>query len=872
MIKKCNLDIIFFGIGIVNMEENSKKKKEKDRSYTPMMEQYLEVKRQHPDLIILYRLGDFYEMFFDDAITCSKELQLFLTGKSAGKEEKVPMCGIPHHAYLTYVQKLLENGHKVGIVEQLEDPKAAKGIVKRDVVQIITPGANLEIKGNDNNYLACLLDYKFMYVLALADLSTGEIDVTNVKYTYNDILSTLVNYDVKELIIPTSLDASLINLIKTNTKICITYYNNDHVDITYEPLFEYINDERQITCISTLMNYLKETQKRELDYFKPANNIVLDKFLKLDYNSRVNLELTKNLSGDGDFGTLYWLLNKTKTPMGARLLKNYINEPSASLDEINHRLNMVQSLIENFLIRGDLINQLDKIYDLDRLIARVGFDSCSGKEMLQLKASLDVVPFIKDILKQLNDREFDEVSSNIYDFTELTSTLDKAIDPNCPNTIKEGGIFKKGFNEELDRVIDMSTKGKNYLLEIENKEKQRTGIKTLKVGYSKIFGYYIEVSNGQLSQIKDEYGYIRKQTMTTGERYITQELKEVEQELLHAQETRLDMEYKLFQKLREYVKGFTNKIQMLSTSVAILDVMCSLALVSSQNNYVRPEFNKQRDIKIIDARHPVIEKVNPSKQFVSNSYIMDNSLNVLVITGPNMGGKSTYMRELALIVIMAQLGCYVPATSCSLYVFDSVFTRIGASDDLIKGESTFMVEMSETNRALQNATANSLLLFDEIGRGTATYDGMALAQGIIEYIVNHVHAKTLFSTHYHEITKMVDHIKEVENIHVSVLENDKDITFLYKVEQGPMDKSYGINVARLASLPDEVISRAEEILAKLENNKIDYNQLKNAVKVEKVKVDDENKEIIDTLKKLDPLTLTPLQALNLLYELKKKVK
>ncbi len=854
------------------MQENSKKKKEKETSYTPMMEQYLEVKRQHPDLIILYRLGDFYEMFFDDAITCSKELQLFLTGKSAGKEEKVPMCGIPHHAYLSYVQKLLENGHKVGIVEQLEDPKASKGIVKRDVVQIITPGANLEIKGNDNNYLACLLDYKFMYVLALADLSTGEIDVINVKYTYNDILSTLVNYDVKELIIPTYLDASLINLIKSNTKICITYYNNDHVDITYEPLFEYINDERQITCISTLMNYLKETQKRELDYFKPANNIVLDKFLKLDYNSRINLELTKNLAGEGDYGTLYWLLNKTKTPMGARLLKNYINEPSASLDEINHRLNMVQSLIENFLLRGDLINQLDKIYDLDRLIARVGFDSCSGKEMLQLKASLDVVPFIKDIVKELNNKEFDQVLNNIFDFSELTSILEKAIEPNCPNTIKEGGIFKKGFNEELDRIIDMSTKGKNYLLDIENKEKQRTGIKTLKVGYSKIFGYYIEVSNGQLSQIKDEYGYIRKQTMTTGERYITQELKEVEQELLHAQETRIDMEYKLFQKLREYVKSYTNKIQMLSTSVATLDVMCSLAVISSQNNYVRPEFNKQRDIKIIDARHPVIEKVNPSKQFVSNSYIMDNSLNVLVITGPNMGGKSTYMRELALIVIMAQLGCYVPCSSCSLYVFDAVFTRIGASDDLIKGESTFMVEMSETNRALQNATSNSLLLFDEIGRGTATYDGMALAQGIIEYIVNHVHAKTLFSTHYHEITKMVDHIKQVKNIHVSVLENDKDITFLYKVEQGPMDKSYGINVARLASLPDEVISRAEQILAKLENNKIDYDQLKNAVKVEKVKVDDQNKEIIDTLKKLDPLTLTPLQALNLLYELKKKVK
>ncbi len=855
------------------MEKNNKEKKQENKSeYTPMIEQYLEVKKQHPDLIILYRIGDFYEMFFEDALTCSKELQLFLTGKSAGKQDKVPMCGIPHHAYLTYVQKLLENGHKVGIVEQLEDPKEAKGLVKRDVIQIITPGANLEIKGNDNNYLACLLDFKFLYVLALADLSTGELNVMNVKYTYNDILSTLVNYDVKELIIPTFLDANLINTIKTNTKICITYYNNDHIDITYEPLFEYLKDQRHITCVSCLMNYLKETQKRDLDYFKPANNIVLDKYLRLDYNSRTNLELTKNLSGDGDYGTLYWLLNKTKTPMGARLLKNYINEPSASLDEITHRLNMVQTLIEKFLLRGDLITQLDKIYDLDRLIARVGFDSCSGKELLQLKASLEVVPFIKDILNQINDNEFNQIQNGISDFKELTSTLENAIDPNCPNTIKEGGIFKKGFNAELDRIIDISTKGKNYLLDIESKEKQKTGIKTLKVGYSKTFGYFIEVSNGALSQIKPEFNYIRKQTLTTGERFITQELKDVEQELLHAQETRIDMEYKLFQKLREYVKGFTNQIQLLATNIAILDVMCSLALVSSQNNYVRPIFNKERKIEIIDGRHPVIEKVNPAKQFVSNSYIMDNSLSVLVITGPNMGGKSTYMRELALLVIMAQIGCYVPATSCSLYVFDAIFTRIGASDDLIKGESTFMVEMSETNRALANATSNSLLLFDEIGRGTATYDGMALAQGIIEYIVNNLHAKTLFSTHYHEITKMVDHLKEVKNIHVSVLEKDKNITFLYKVEDGPMDKSYGINVARLANLPEQVILRAEEILQKLENNKIDYDKLKSAVITQEVKKDDENKEIIDTLKKLDPLTLSPLQALNLLYELKQKVK
>ena len=852
------------------MKKDTSKKEE--QSFTPMIQQYLEVKRKHPDLIILFRIGDFYEMFFDDAVLASKELQLFLTGKFAGNKEKVPMCGIPHHAYLNYVNKLLENGHKVGIVEQLEDPKLAKGLVKRDVIQIITPGANLEIKGIDNNYIASLIDASYIYAIALADLSTGEIDVINLKHTATDVLAILVNYDVKELVISTSLDANLINTIKANLKVCLSYYNNDNYDLSYEPLFKYIKDQRQMSAISKLMNYLIETQKRELDYFKPARNLGLEKVLKLDYSTRINLELIKSLANSTTYGSLFWILNKTSTPMGARLLKSRILEPSASLSEITHRLNCLDILIDNFLVRGDLKNQLEQIYDLERLIARVSYDSCSGKEMLQLKASLSIVPSIKELLNKLNNKEFLDIQADLADFTELVNILEKAIDPNCPPTIKDGGIFKLGYDSELDKVIKMATEGKNYLLDIEQREKEKTGIKTLRVGYSKIFGYYIEISNGQLNLVKPEYNYIRKQTMTSGERFITEELKNVESQILHAQEVRLDMEYKMFQKLREYVKTWTLKIQNLATGIAKLDFLVSLALVSSENNYTRPTFNNERKVEIKEARHPVIEKVMPLKQFVSNDYIMGSDLDVLVITGPNMGGKSTYMRELALIVIMAQLGCYVPASKANLFVFDAIFTRIGASDDLIKGESTFMVEMSETNRALQNATNNSLLLFDEIGRGTATYDGMALAQAIIEYNLAKIGAKTLFSTHYHEITKLVSTLKGVENVHVAVLEKDGEITFLYKVEKGAMDKSYGINVAKLAGLPDEVISRAKEILAELENQKINFASICQTPIKKEVTLVDKNQEIIDKLKTIDPLTLSPLEALNLLYELKKKVK
>jgi DNA mismatch repair protein MutS len=842
--------------------------------FTPMIEQYLAVKAEHPDVIIMYRIGDFYEMFFDDAKLASKELQLYLTGKSAGKKDRVPMCGIPHHAYLPYVQKLINNGHKVGIVEQMEDPKLAKGLVKRDVIQIITPGANLEIKGDDNNFLASIVDCKFCYVIALADLSTGELSVFNVGHSYEDVLAQLVNYDVKETVVSTSLDAGLINIIKGNTKICITYFNNDENSLSYEPLFRFIKDDRQMTAIAKLMNYLKETQKRDLDYFKPAVNKIMAKVLKLDHSSRVNLELTKNIAGGSSYGSLYWLLNECKTPMGARLLKSYIEEPSADINEIQLRLNMVETLINNFLERGDLDNELDQIYDLDRLVARVGFDSCSGREMLQLKNSLLIVPKIKNILKAVNSPYFASIFDGLGDFSELSALLEKSISPDCPLTIKDGGIFKMGYDSHLDEVIKMSKDGKAWLVDLENKEKEKTGIHNLKVGYSKIFGYFIEVSNGSINQVKPEFGYIRKQTMTTGERYITPELKDAESKILHAEEERVDLEYKMFQELRNVVKGYTDKIQKLSEEIARLDVIVSLAKVSAENGYVRPSFNNQRRIDVVDARHPVIEKVMPMKRFVSNDYKLDSDLEVLIITGPNMGGKSTYMREFALIVIMAQLGCFVPASKCDLYVFDAIFTRIGASDDLIKGESTFMVEMAETNRALRNATQDSLLLFDEIGRGTATYDGMALAQAIIEYVVKDIHAKTLFSTHYHEITTLVSDMKTVENVHVSVKETNGDITFLYKIEKGPMDKSYGINVARLAGLPEELLNRANEILIHLEDKKIDYSGLKSEINtpiLAKTK-DDVNEKAIIAIKAADPLTMSPLEALNFIFELKKEIK
>jgi len=837
-----------------------------DGKFTPMVMQYIEIKKKHPEVLIFFRLGDFYELFFDDAKLASRELQLYLTSKAAGNNQKIPMCGIPHRAYLTYVSKLIDKGYKVGIVEQMEDPKLTKTLVQRDVIQIISPGANLELKEDSNNFIGALMESDFAYILAYADLSTGEQFVTNINHDYRSVLAMISNLDIKEIVVSTSFDASLINFIKENLHVVFSYNNDDNTSIEMEPLFAYLKDARHMKCVAKLYNYLVDSQKRKLDYFQPVVNRLAKKSLGLDHSSRVNLELTRSLSGEGSYGTLYWLLNKTSTSMGARLLRSFIEEPSCDIKEIELRQNIIQDLLDNFLARGDIKEALSSIYDLDRLIGRVGFNSCSGREMLQLKKSLMAVPALKNILKTLPVDHFGNIYNKLGDFTQLTDLLERAINPECPMNISEGGIFKKGYDERLDELIDISGNGKEWLIKIENKEKERTGIRNLKVGYNRVFGYYIEISNSFLSQIKPEFGYIRKQTLTNGERFITEDLKEAENKLVNAEQSRIILEQKLFQELRQHVASYTTAIQTLGKAIAFLDVMVSLSEVASEGGYIRPTFNTERRIEVIDARHPVIEKVLPDKEFVTNDYVMDKDTDILIITGPNMGGKSTYMREFALLVIMAQMGSFLPAKKAELYLFDNIFTRIGASDDLIKGQSTFMVEMSECNAALRNATSESLILFDEIGRGTATYDGMALAQAILEYLVEHVHAKTLFSTHYHEITNLVSNMPSIKNVHVSVSEKEGKVTFLYKIQDGPMDKSYGINVASLASLPDSLIKRAKVILNALEEKKIDFEGIK-----ENIVVSDEKKDELKTyIKSLDPMTLSPLEALNILFELKKR--
>lgn len=832
--------------------------------YTPMVRQYLSIKEKNKDVVLMFRIGDFYEMFFQDAKIASQELQLFLTRKAAGNGVKIPMCGIPHHAYLSYAQKLLDNGHKVAIVEQLEDPKKTNKLVKRGIIQVITPGANLDLRTSDNNFIASLEPGGGACSLVYADLSTGEIFATNIPDDQRDILSKLMSLDVKELVLPTSADAGLIQAIKENSPICISYCNNQESTLDIEPLFENIRDPRQITALSRLMNYLSDTQKRELSFFKPARNIVSQSVMKLDYSTMVNLELVKSLDGKHTFGTLYWLLNHCSTPMGSRFLKSAIEAPLADLSAIKEREEAVSWLVANYLKRQDLADQLTGVYDLDRLIVRISYGSANAHDMLQLKKSLQVVPGLRKTLTDNGSRLLNSILSKMTTFQPLIDLLEKAVREDAPLTITEGGIFKRGYDKDLDELIDLTTDSKKWINELENKEKERTGIKNLRVGYTKAFGYYIEISKGNVADVKPEFGYIRKQTLTTGERYTTQDLQDRESKILHGDELRMDKEYNLFQDLRAKVGTYTKAIQDLSSALALLDFLVSIATVSSDNGYVCPVFCDDRDVEVKDARHPVIEKAQPEKEFVANDYVMDKDTDVLIITGPNMGGKSTYMREFALLAIMAQLGMYVPAGSCQIPVFDAVFTRIGASDDLIKGQSTFMVEMEETNRALKQADSASLILFDEIGRGTATYDGMALAQAILEYDIAKVHAKTFFSTHYHELTSLSDKYKEMKNVHVSVSEDNGKITFLYKIKDGPMDKSYGINVAQLAGLPGEVLVRATQILKALEENGNGSESIPKIVIHEDMP---KPNAIVGELAMVDPVNMSPLDALRLVFKL-----
>ena len=836
---------------------------------TPMMRQYLEIKNENEDIIIFFRLGDFYEMFFEDAINVSHELELTLTGKNAGLEERIPMCGIPHHASNIYIEKLIEKGYKIGICEQLEDPKnVGKGIVKRGIIQIISKGTNVNnesLNEKENNYIGSIIDFEHAYVISYADISTGDIYTKILEHNISKLVSEIVSIGICEVITPDKTDRTIVNLLKNQFKIAVSIYDSNNEINDYKYIYEDIGDIRHINTIKYLLTYINDTQKRNLTHLKKAV-IKEDKdYLKMDIHTKRNLELTETLRLKQRNYSLIWLLDKTKTAMGSRMLKNFIENPLINRDEINKRYDMVETLLREFILKGDLQNLLFEVYDLERLSGRVAFGNANARDLIQLKNSLKVLPHIKAILKELNF--YHEIES----LPELYNLLEKSIYEAPPITLKEGFLIKDGYNNELDELKSLRKGGKDFVAKFELEERERTGIKNLKVGYNRVFGYYIEVSKGNTSLIKDEYGYERKQTLSNCERFISPILKEKENIILNAEEKIIDLEYELFLAIRDKVKEYIPKLQEISSVISEIDVLQSFATVTEENNYIRPTLTEERNISIIDNRHPVVEKVMNS-EYVANDIIMDKDTNILLITGPNMAGKSTYMRQLAITVIMAQIGCFVPASSAKMPIFDAIFTRIGASDDLVSGESTFMVEMTEANNALCNATENSLILFDELGRGTATFDGMALAQAIIEFIHDKIKAKTLFSTHYHELTDLENNLDNLKNVHVSAVEEDGNITFLHKIQNGSIDKSYGIHVAKLANLPKELIRRADNILKVYENTEKKRDlKIQESLPIDEL-IEEKPSKIEERLKEINPLEITPLEALNILCELKEETK
>ncbi len=836
---------------------------------SPMMRQYLETKDNYEDVILFYRIGDFYEMFFEDAINVSHDLELTLTGKNAGLDEKIPMCGVPHHAANIYIDKLIDKGYKVAICEQVEDPKDAKGIVKREVIRIVSKGTVMSddmLDAKNNNFIGALKDLGHCFSLSYADLSTGEFISVLVEYELEKIINEIVNDNITELIINGNVDPRIINTLKNNYSITISKEDCDIEIKEYKDLYKDIKDVRIISSVCVLLNYLTSTQKRSIDHLQNVKVKDYKTYLKMDIHTKRNLELTENLRTKERTYSLLWLLDKTKTAMGSRMLKQMIENPLIDKEEIENRYDMVSKLLEEFLLKDELKELLNEVYDLERLAGRVSFGNANARDLLQLKSSLKVLPRIKEIVSILG---FNLV---IDDLTDLYEFLDKSIYENPPITLKEGYLIKSGYNKELDDLKLARSGGKDFIAKLEEKEKERTGIKNLRVGYNRVFGYYIEVSKGNSRQVKEEFGWERKQTLANNERFITPELKEKEQLILGAEEKIINLEYELFTNIRCKVKEVIPTIQLTAKMVAKLDVMIAFATVTEENNYTRPIITLDKEVKIIEGRHPVVEKVL-NGEFVSNDIIFTKDKYVELITGPNMAGKSTYMRQMAMIVIMAQIGCFVPARKAYLPVFDKIFTRIGASDDLVSGESTFMVEMKEANRAILGATERSLILFDELGRGTATYDGISLAQAIIEYIHDNIKAITFFSTHYHELTSLEEHKAHIKNVHVSAHEEGGTITFLHKVKDGSVDKSYGIHVAKLAQLPDSLIKRADEILMSYENKKTKKEVVSQISMDLEESVAPINK--YDIIKKklddINPLELSPMEALNVLYELKSEM-
>ncbi|BAM47559.1 DNA mismatch repair protein MutS [Amphibacillus xylanus] len=845
--------------------------------YTPMIEQYLKIKAQHKDSFLFFRLGDFYELFFDDAVKAARELEITLTSRDGGGKERIPMCGVPHHSATNYIKNLVEKGYKVAICEQVEDPKEAKGVVKREVVQLITPGTVMDgvmLDEKENNYLASLANFdEDTYSIVYIDLSTGETSGALVTTGWAQVLNELYNRPVKEVIISPQLPELKRQSLIDRLNITISYGEQTELKASYDHLVERIDSKQIITGFSQLISYLEMTQKRALDHIKPLKVIELHQYLGLDMYSKRNLELTETIIKKTKKGSLLWVLDQTVTAMGARKLKSFLERPLLNQSAIEKRYQFVDGLMADYIQREELREHLKSIYDLERLCGRVAFGNVNARDLLQLKISLTKVPAIKEVLAKFSEIEIVNLSQALDPITDLKLLLEKSLADDPPLTIKEGNIIRDGFNEELDKYRDASRNGKQWIAELENQEKEATGIKSLKIGYNRIFGYYIEVTKANL-HLLPEGKYERKQTLSNAERFITPELKEKENLILSAEEKSIELEYQLFLKLREQVLEYIPRLQKLADQISQLDVFQSFATISEQQGYCRPQLTTDGKVEIIKGRHPVVEKVMNDTTYVPNDVYLDQDNQILLITGPNMSGKSTYMRQVALIVIMAQIGCFVPADKAVLPIFDKIFTRIGASDDLVGGQSTFMVEMLEAKHALTYATKNSLILLDEIGRGTSTYDGMAIAQAIMEYVHDHIGAKTLFSTHYHELTSLSEQLTRLKNVHVRAEEFEGRVVFLHQIRKGPADKSYGIHVAKLAELPDVLIERANVILEQLEQNKqseINTSQsdqlsffVNEAVEQERPI---EQSAVEKKLKSINIMELTPIEALNELYRL-----
>ena len=842
------------------------KRSEIDRSkLSPMMKHYVELKDKYEDTIILYRLGDFYEMFFEDAEEVAHALELTLTGKSAGLDERVPMCGIPHHAAEVYIDKLIKKGYKVAICEQLEDPKTAKGIVKRDIVEVISSGTVINtnsLNEKENNYIGCLYDFSYGFVLTYSDITTGEVYSELLTNNIDDVIYKILSLDIKELIVNELINKVLLSKIRS-LKIPVTI-QNELLNDKYQNIYQNISDARIVNSIKLLLYYLDVLQKRNLSHFQEVVIKEKEQYLEMDIHTKRNLELTECLRTKERTYSLLWLLDNTKTAMGSRKLKYFIENPLLDINKINKRYDIVSKLLEEFILAEELRNDLYEVYDLERLCGKLSFGSANGKDLLQLKASLKVLPSIKEKLEKIGFYEKITTMSDLYDL------LEKSIYEEPPNTIKEGYLIKDGYSSELDELKDLSRGGKDFISRFETEERERTGIKGLKVGFNKVFGYYIEISKSYLNMVTDDMGYIRKQTLANCERFINPILKEKEDLILSSEDRIINLEYNLFIEIRDKCKEYIPELQRTAKVISEIDVLSSFALVSEKYNYIRPIITNGNEIKVLNSRHPVVERVLKGEEYVPNDIVMDNNTDILLITGPNMAGKSTYMRQLGIIAIMAQIGCFVPAEEATLPIFDKIFTRIGASDDLVSGESTFMVEMMEASRAIKYATRNSLILFDELGRGTATFDGMSLAQAILEYVANKIKCKTLFSTHYHELTDMEKNIPNLKNKHVSAVEENGNITFLHKVKDGSVDKSYGINVAKLAGLPDEVIDRASGILNIYENKEKKTDTIIQTTLP--LNFDEKKSEVEEEVKNIDILNITPIEAINILSKLREKVK